>query len=212
MRAEAGFIPPVTVARPRTIDDETLVDAARKAFLEKGYTVTTAEIAEQAGVSEATLFRRFPTKDALFIAAMELPETPPWVPMVAALATDPRPLRERTEELARTLLAFFREILPRIQALGSAGVDLAAHCRHLPVPPPVAGLRVVTTFFHNEQQRGNLRALDPEFPARMLIGAMHHLAFFEACGFDAHAPMPPDSAIRGIVDALLRGIEVETPE
>lgn len=200
------------MGRPRVIDDETLITAARKVFLDRGLAATTAEISEAAGVSEATLFRRFPTKESLFHAAMGLPEAPPWIPEVAALSTDTRPLRERAEDLARILLEFFVEILPRIHILSSSGVDLATHCKHLPLPPPVAGLRVVTSFFHGEQRKGNLRPLDPEFPARMLIGAMHHLAFFQTCGFDAHAPMPPETAIRGIVDCLLRGIEVETAE
>ncbi len=48
---------------------ETLKQSALKLFVEFGYEATaTAQIAERAGVSEMTLFRHFPTKEALLLA------------------------------------------------------------------------------------------------------------------------------------------------
>jgi AcrR family transcriptional regulator len=49
----------------------TLVDAAVRTFAERGYSATpTTEIAKAAGISQAYLFRLFPTKQELFVAAM----------------------------------------------------------------------------------------------------------------------------------------------
>jgi len=45
-----------------------IVTAATEVFAERGLEASTAEIAERAGVGEATLFRRFPTKDDLIAA------------------------------------------------------------------------------------------------------------------------------------------------
>ena len=43
--------------------------AARRVFVEKGfYRTTTRELAEAAGVSEALLFKHFPSKEALYSA------------------------------------------------------------------------------------------------------------------------------------------------
>lgn len=55
---------------------ERIIDAAIELFGEHGYEASTAEIAARAGVGEATLFRRFPTKDDLItaIVAMMLEE------------------------------------------------------------------------------------------------------------------------------------------
>jgi AcrR family transcriptional regulator len=55
---------------------ERILDAAIEVFAERGYEASTAEIAARAGVGEATLFRRFPTKDDLItaIVAMMLDE------------------------------------------------------------------------------------------------------------------------------------------
>ncbi|HVX32764.1 MAG TPA: helix-turn-helix domain-containing protein [Solirubrobacterales bacterium] len=47
---------------------ERIVAAATAVFAERGLEASTAEIAARAGVGEATLFRRFPTKDDLVTA------------------------------------------------------------------------------------------------------------------------------------------------
>lgn len=50
---------------------EAILDAATRLFLENGYDRTSlARVAEQAEVSKATLFKQFPTKAALFEAAV----------------------------------------------------------------------------------------------------------------------------------------------
>jgi AcrR family transcriptional regulator len=50
---------------------ERIVQAAAAVFAERGLEAATAEIAQRAGVGEATLFRRFPTKDDLIDAIIE---------------------------------------------------------------------------------------------------------------------------------------------
>ena len=51
---------------------EELVNASIGVFAEKGYhAAPTAEIAKRAGISQAYLFRLFPTKEDLFVAACE---------------------------------------------------------------------------------------------------------------------------------------------
>src|SRR6516162_7039923 len=46
-----------------------IIQAVRRAFAEKGFHgTTTRELAEEAGVSEALLFKHFPTKEALYSA------------------------------------------------------------------------------------------------------------------------------------------------
>lgn len=47
-----------------------ILAAAHAVFAERGLEASTAEIARRAGVGEATLFRRFPTKDELTVAIM----------------------------------------------------------------------------------------------------------------------------------------------
>lgn len=49
-----------------------VLDAAARAFAERGPDVSVDEIARLAGVGHATVFRRFPTKDALIAAVVEM--------------------------------------------------------------------------------------------------------------------------------------------
>lgn len=58
------------MGRHKTISDEGILAAARQVFLEKSHAASTREIAAVAGVSEAVLYQRFKSKEALFFAAM----------------------------------------------------------------------------------------------------------------------------------------------
>jgi AcrR family transcriptional regulator len=61
--------------RPLRADAERnrrlVLEAAAEAFAERGFDVGVAEIARRAGVGNATVFRRFPNKEALFRAIIE---------------------------------------------------------------------------------------------------------------------------------------------
>src|SRR5208283_4010117 len=72
----------MTMGRRKTISDAALLEIARAVFVRDGASGSTAEIARRAGVAEATLFKRFSTKAALFVAAM----APPAVDAAAIVA------------------------------------------------------------------------------------------------------------------------------
>ena len=61
------------MGRPVHISKERILAAARSVFLEHGFSASTAKVAQAAGVSEGSIFKRFPTKEALFVAAMAAP-------------------------------------------------------------------------------------------------------------------------------------------
>ena len=64
-----------TATRKRMKKEERIahiLEAARKVFINKGYSgATTIEIAQQAEISEVTLFRYFPSKQEIFLQAVE---------------------------------------------------------------------------------------------------------------------------------------------
>jgi AcrR family transcriptional regulator len=80
LRADAAAVAPplradaAAVARPLRADAarnrENVLRAARDAFAEHGYGVPLDEIAARAGVGPGTVYRHFPTKDALFEAVV----------------------------------------------------------------------------------------------------------------------------------------------
>ena len=64
-------VPAVHLRADAARNRERIIEAAAEVFAARGLEVSTAEIAEHAGVGEATLFRRFPTKDALIDAILD---------------------------------------------------------------------------------------------------------------------------------------------
>ena len=103
---------------------ERVLDAARRAFAEQGYAVPLDEIAAAAGVGPGTVYRHFPTKEALFEAVS--------VANVEELAADARALAEADEpdaafagfldQMAEQALA--KRNLP--DAFAGAGTDAVA--------------------------------------------------------------------------------------
>jgi AcrR family transcriptional regulator len=58
------------MGRQKTISDEEVLSIARGLFRARGHAITTRQVAEAAGISEAVLYQRFGSKDDLFFAAM----------------------------------------------------------------------------------------------------------------------------------------------
>lgn len=85
---------------------EVLRKAAWDLFSERGYeATTTVQVAERAGVSEMTLFRHFPAKEALLLAD-------PFDPVMADAVRE----RPRREPAMRALLEGIREAWARVDA------------------------------------------------------------------------------------------------
>jgi AcrR family transcriptional regulator len=107
-----------------------IVEAAAEVFAERGLDASTAEVAQRAGVGEATLFRRFPHKDDLIEAILET-RMAEANELLAEFAADPDP--------ARGLERFFVEMLEQ-KMQGDRGYMEAMHDRCM-TNPRFLGLR-----------------------------------------------------------------------
>ena len=81
---------------------QLIICAARDAFLEKGYDgVSMDEVASRAGVAKQTVYARYASKDALFLAVVESLQGR----MLSAVsAAEALPIRDRLQQIARELL------------------------------------------------------------------------------------------------------------
>lgn len=97
-------------------------DALVAAFLElahrQGRTPTTSEIAAEAAVAEGTIFRAFPTKEALLREAVAAAFCPAPVRRRVAAIDRSQPLRERLVDLTGILQTRFTEVFGLMGALG----------------------------------------------------------------------------------------------
>ncbi len=198
------------MARPPTIDDQTILEAARAVFLERGAMGTTAEVAARAGVSEGSIFNRFKTKEALFRAAMH-PAVGADLPAALVHRVGRGEMREQLLEVAADFLAYFEKLVPFIMMqAGSPGFSppRTEDGKH----PATRGLRAVMGWLEAEMRLGRLRRHDPEIVARSFVGALFHHAFLESMtSVKDDLPLPRETFLRGVVAMLWSGLDPQRP-
>lgn len=176
------------MGRPKTISDDELLKIARECFLEGGPHVPTRVIAEKAGLSQPALFRRFKTKDELFMAAIATKDA---VQLVARnlvwLSKNPTrdPIEPQLEELLTRVWKILLEMIPRIIALHthrSADNTFPPHrlAAAFKKPPPIRILDGVTQFVERAQNQGQFKKdLDARAMAMNIMGTVQGLAMFQ---------------------------------
>jgi AcrR family transcriptional regulator len=104
------------VRQPRSDGERnrsTLIDAAKRRFAEQGASVALEQIARDAGVGIGTLYRHFPTRDAL-VEAVYRQEVDALVNAASELAENATPV-----DALRTWLILFIDFLETKQGIGS---------------------------------------------------------------------------------------------
>jgi AcrR family transcriptional regulator len=154
--------------------DALILETTLQLLGEAGYAgLTVASVIERAGVSSATLYRRWPTKPELVAAA------------VATLV--PEPVDTDTGSLAGDLAAFVQHVADSIaarredvaDALSSEKLrnpELAALLRERFLAPRLADLRGILL---RAKRRGELTTAVPsaEVALSLVVGPLHHRAF-----------------------------------
>ncbi len=191
------------MARPKTIEDDALLKIAREVFLEGGAFGSTKEIAARAGISEAALFKRFPTKAQLFLRAMAPPPADAEAILKAARAEkDPK---KALRLLARQVLAYYRTAIPRVVHLithPAIGVDaLGPHMGSDGVTLDAA----IAAYLVEENVRGRIHVPDPRAAASVLVATLHSVVLFELMG--VHGGAIPPQAVDAMLDTLWSGLE-----
>lgn len=197
------------MARPRTVSDEDILAAARAVFLEHGAQASASQIAQAVGLSGPALFKRFGTKEKLFVRAMAPANMPAWV-LHCQAGPDDRPIRDQLQDIGEQIQGFFVMMLPRMATLhGSGCMDKAFD--HFPVPPPVAAFSALTHWFEVAMETGRIRStVDPRFAAQMFMGPIAHRQFTRTM-LDTRAPDfgSDDDFLREMVDTLWLGLAPE---
>lgn len=197
------------MARPTTILDADLLSAAREVFLARGISATSAEVAERAGVSEGTLFKRFNSKQELFRAAMSSDDIgPPWN---AALLTGPQSenVQATLEQLAYQTINFFERIMPlMVMSWSNPGADGLPTILSQPNPPPLRAIKLLAGYFEGQMRAGRLQRHDPEVVARTLLGSLAQYQMFEMMlRASSELPLPKESFVRGLIQLLFEGLQ-----
>jgi AcrR family transcriptional regulator len=106
-----------------------ILEVAETVFAAEGVSVPIDIVAERAGVGVGTLYRHFPTKEALF-EAIVMTRLTDLIETAKARAEDPDPV----EALFSFLREFARQASAKrdlFDALGSAGIDIKSQCSEM---------------------------------------------------------------------------------
>jgi AcrR family transcriptional regulator len=194
------------LGRPVTIDDEKLLEAAREVFLSKGAAATTQEVARKAGVSQASVFKRYKTKQALFLAAMHAHRRR--LDWLAALQkrTPEVGLRQAMIDVGVEMIGFLEKIFPLVLVSwsnrGEFGFDKGTRRSG-----PAGGIEQLTQFLQTEIDAGRLNQLDPWSVVRAFAGSLHSYVLMSLVTKNGIGPNWNARAyVTGVVNVLWEGL------
>lgn len=123
------------MARPKQVTDEELLKIALKCFLEQGSSVSVQIIADRAGLSQPALFKRFGTKEELFLRALSPPERMPIIEWLED-SPSPGPFRPQLAELLEQVMEMLTWVLPQVQLLRDSRIPRKTVMSRYKTPPP----------------------------------------------------------------------------
>lgn len=184
---------------------QQIIDAAHDVLAEHGLAATTTkQIAARAGCAEGSIYRHFPSKEALFLEVMT-GRLPGLVDLVKSLHAQvgTGDVYETLVELCRTAATFYAELLP-ITAAALGSPQLRAGLAELDAGPHRATAGVAA-YLAREQAAGRIAvAADPASVAALLLGACQQRAVMAA--FASPDPLNDDAFATQLVDTLWGGL------
>jgi AcrR family transcriptional regulator len=200
------------MARPPKITNEVILEAARQVFLEDGVGASTLTIAEKAGISEAAIFKRFGTKQAMFLAAMGISETPPWVKDLPRRQPSPA-IKSELTELCHEMMAFYQVVLPRVMVM------MVQNKQPFPPPlppPPMRDTNLLAGFIERAITQGYIQssqANQAKTVAHMIVGAIFNYVIMTTISTQIPIPLPfqsssvdPKTFVEQLIETLWTGI------
>jgi AcrR family transcriptional regulator len=202
-----------SIAADLTPRQQELLDAALRVMSRKGYDAArTKEIAAEAGVSEATLFKHFPTKRHLLQALIQPFMREVVQPVLLASVKDlvqaqkGRPIDETLRKIAVDRFRLVRARLPLVSTLCLEAVRRPDIMQVVRVEVIAQIVEVLGSIYESARDRGEVRDMDRRLFIRsymsLIIGYLVFGGFFP----DELGAPGDEEAIEGIVEVFLHGV------
>jgi TetR/AcrR family transcriptional regulator len=180
VQAEARSVLSITPPSSRKVKSsrDRVLDAATAVFAARGYRgASTQRIAERAGVNQATVFRIFNSKRALYLKVLERKlgaELPPW--LLRTLEANPDH-EQAFHEVAERLEMLFDPTFIRLLLAG--GLEQPQDLKKCLRPRLLTFYSVLGEYIQQRINSGALRDLDPASMARALVGMVFYERIFD---------------------------------
>ena len=160
------------MARPKQVTDKDLLKIALECFLEYGHNVSTQVIADRVGLSQPALFKRFGTKEELFLQAVTPSENFPVIEWIDA-SPSPDPFQPQLVQLLEKVWEMLRRVMPRVRLLRESRLPRGTAMSRYKTPPPVMLIKSIAGFIERAQKQDLARpGLNPQFVAQWIFGAL----------------------------------------
>jgi AcrR family transcriptional regulator len=200
--------------RPISIQDDSILRAAREVFLEKGWDATTSEIAAKAGVSHGIIFKRFKTKQALFQSAMQ--EQSDWGQTIPALLNSSlgqKDVENTLVELGTLFVEKFLVVIPTLMMAWSNKPENSSEARQAMTTGKeratraLQAVKTIAAYLQAEHRLGRIRNTDFEVVAQAFVGALWHHAFLQVMlGNGQSTPAKERRYVKRLVKAIWVGL------
>lgn len=162
------------------------------------------DVASRAGISSGSIFKRYPTKEALFFAAMSEPPKPIWNAQLEA-AIGHGDTRADLLLIAQRIIAFTSDALPRLMLVRSMG-----QVPTLPTPPRIENDFVAMVgYIGREMALGRIARGDPTIPALALLHTS--TGFAMSLGLASAATLfNANTFLEDFIVVLWRGLDPKT--
>jgi AcrR family transcriptional regulator len=196
------------MSRPITISDDTILEAARALFTDKGPRATTAEIAARAGVSEGILFKRFGSKAGLHKAAMSSRMVAGWIERETRAQG---PLRTEADfaRFIRWQAHVHRDVVPLVMVAWSSRSHTDEVPADLKGPKPAPHISILTLaeMLQEEMDAGHLAPRNAEAVARIVIGSIWYFVFLEVVFNKARGGIDEDTFAEELARVVFRDVD-----
>jgi AcrR family transcriptional regulator len=169
------------MTRPRTVADQTILEAVRACAVEHGPAVSLDVIARRVGLTSPALLKRFGSRQNLMIVALRPSDPPVWVRELER-GPDDRPIETQLHELIERVLDNLSHEMPCMTALSESGFPVDQIFARGDAPPPLRHIWALSGWLRRAAERG---LIDPravaggefEGVATALLGALHGRVF-----------------------------------
>lgn len=191
------------MSRNKTISDDDILSAARSLFLKEGVRASTRTLAKQIGISEAVIFQRFGTKEALFFSAM----VPPQAQLKAMFDAQPgqNSVKANLNLISSHIVAYFREIMPVFLTLIShPSFDMQTFLQKHRMPAIQIEQKLLA-YLSAEVTLGRICQDGIDAATKILISHLHHLALLKT--IEVQSPIDTQQEIADAIDLMWQGLE-----
>ncbi len=157
--------------RPQKVSNEEILCVTRQILLEKGAHCSVQVIADELGLSQPAIFKRFKTKRNLIIEAFRPPKE---IPLWNAFKKEPdeRPFNEQLFQILEDIGIFFETIAPAANFIQETDITHHELMDHLDVPIPVLTLRYFVEWLHKCSEKELIRKTNFQLAAMTILGAI----------------------------------------